>query len=196
MERHELQELHYITPICNMPSILQHGILSHVRAARLPHESVAMPQIQDRRDQKRVPGGRLLHEYANLYFCARNPMLFMRRNQHHTICVLRVDPVVIDLPNVVIIDQNAASDYVYFAPTPDGLRIVSHAKTFAEDWRHPDQIEYFRRKAAKCAEVLVPDRIDPRFVVGVYVSCEQAKRQVEALGLVLPVCIQQHLFFL
>ena len=49
MQRHELEELHYITPICNIPSILRHGILSHVRAARLLHQSVAMQVIQDRR---------------------------------------------------------------------------------------------------------------------------------------------------
>lgn len=155
-----------------------------------------MAQIQDRRDRKCVPGGRLLHEYANLYFCARNPMLFKRLDQHQTICVLQVDPAVIDLPNVVITDQNAASDHVYFAAAPGGLRIVNHAKTYAEYWTDPDPIEYWRKKAAKCAEVLVPDRVDPRFVVGVYVSCEQAKRQVEAFGVGLPVSIRQHLFFL
>jgi len=45
MERHELEELHYITPICNISSILQYGILSHSRAERVLHESVAMQEI-------------------------------------------------------------------------------------------------------------------------------------------------------
>ena len=69
MQRDELQELHYITPICNVPSILQHGLLSHVRAAKHKHSSVAMAEIQDRRSEVRVPGGRRLHEYVNLYIC-------------------------------------------------------------------------------------------------------------------------------
>ncbi len=71
MERHELQDLHYITPIGNVPSILQQGILSHAGASRLQHQSVAMQEMQDRRARVRVPGGRPLHEYANLYICAR-----------------------------------------------------------------------------------------------------------------------------
>jgi ssDNA thymidine ADP-ribosyltransferase, DarT len=196
MERNELHELQYITPISNVVSILQHGILSHARARRLPHHSVAMQQIQDRRSQKRVPGGRPLHDYANLYICARNPMLYKRLSQHQSICVLRVDPDVIDLPHVVITDRNAASDYACFAAAPDGLSIVDHAKTFAEDWTHPEQIESWRLKAAKCAEVLVPDRVDTRFIRGACVSCDQSRKVFEELKTDLPVDVDSYLYFL
>jgi hypothetical protein len=196
MKRHELQELHYITPICNIPSILQNGILSFAQAARLQHNSVAMRQIQDKRDKKQVPQGRLLHEYANLYICGRNPMLYKRRDQYLTICVLHIDPAVIDLPNVVITDQNAASDYACFAGAPDGLKVVDTAKTFADDWRHPNQIEYWQRKAAKCAEILVPDRVDPRFIRKAYVSCDQARQVVDSLNTDLKVVVNRHLFFM
>jgi hypothetical protein len=196
MERKELKELHYITPICNIPSILQHGILSHVGVSRLEHQSVAMVTIQDRRAGVRVPGGRPLHEYVNLYICARNPMLFKRQAEHRTICVLSVTPDVLHLPGVIVTDSNASSEYVRFASAPDGLQIVDRDRTFAEYWTDSDRIQEWRKKAAKCAEVLVPDRVAPRFIIGVYVSCEEAKRQVEAFGLGLPVTIQEHLFFL
>ncbi len=36
MKREELDELHYITPIVNVASILSKGILSHQLAARFP----------------------------------------------------------------------------------------------------------------------------------------------------------------
>ncbi len=196
MERYELQELHYITPICNTPLILEHGILSHVRASRLPHQSVAMEVIQDRRTGVHVPGGRPLHEYVNLYICARNPMLCKLQAQHQTIGVLFVSPDVLDLPGTIVTDSNASSKYVRFGPAPHGLRIVNRELTFAEYWTDQDTIQEWRKKAAKCAEVLVPDQVAPRFILGVYVSCEQAKRQVETFGLNLPVSIQQHLFFL
>ncbi|MBN2269769.1 MAG: DUF4433 domain-containing protein [Sedimentisphaerales bacterium] len=196
MERKQLQELHYITPICNVPSILQRGILSHAGVSGLEHESVAMATIQDRRAGVRVPGGRPLHEYANLYICARNPMLFKRQARHAMLCVLSVSPDVLDLADVIVTDSNASSEYVRFAPAPDGLQIVNGDRTFAEYWTDPDLIQQWRKKATKCAEVLVPDRVAPRFIVGIYVSCEQAKRQVEAFGPALPVSIQQHLFFL
>lgn len=66
MKREELEELHYITPISNVPSICKRGILSHHGAARIQHQSIAMAEIQDRRAKVTVPGGRRLHEYANL----------------------------------------------------------------------------------------------------------------------------------
>ena len=75
MNREDITELHYITPIENVPSILEYGILSNRKAARLPHTSVAMEEVQDRRRNKQIPGARSLHNYVNLYFDAHNPML-------------------------------------------------------------------------------------------------------------------------
>ena len=65
-------ELHCIMPIRNIPSVVAHGILSHESAGKLMHHSVAMQPMQERRDVKTVPGGLRLHQYANLYFHARN----------------------------------------------------------------------------------------------------------------------------
>jgi hypothetical protein len=74
-------EFQCIMPIGNIPSVMAHGILSHERASKLAHASVAMDAIQEKRDKKHVPGGLKLHQYANLYFHARNPMLFKRKDQ-------------------------------------------------------------------------------------------------------------------
>lgn len=49
-----------------------------------------MEVVQDRRREKRIPGGHLLHDYANLYFDAHNPMLSKCRAHNDTICVLRM----------------------------------------------------------------------------------------------------------
>ncbi len=195
MERHELTELHYITPIANVPSILNLGILSHNRAKRVPHESVAMNEIQDRRAGVTVPGGRKLHEYVNLYICARNPMMYKRQTQHQSLCVLRINPNVINIAGVVITDGNASGDYVRFSAAPRGLAIVDRDWTFADDWRDPDPIQYFRKKAAKCAEVLVPDKVEPDYITGAYVSCQDAMNQFQMLSTGLSVEINSHLFF-
>ncbi len=88
MRREELDELHYITPIDNVVSILSSGILSHQLAAKVHHTSVAMQEVQDIRMNKVVPGGRNLHEYANTYFNARNAMLYLRKDDHAKLCVL------------------------------------------------------------------------------------------------------------
>ena len=85
MNCEDVKELNYITPIENLPSIFERGILSHKLAKRIPHHSVAMEAIQDKGKVKVVQRGRPLHDYANLYFDARNPMLYKRLGQHRTV---------------------------------------------------------------------------------------------------------------
>lgn len=121
MNRQEIAELHYIAPIENLPSIVKHGILSHNRAAEVAHGSVAMEEIQTRRRDKRIPCARSLHDYANLYFDAHNPMLSRVRERNDTICVLRVDAGVLDLPGVIIADCNASSATFIFSRLLKGL---------------------------------------------------------------------------
>lgn len=196
LKREDLSELHYITSIVNVGSILANGILSHNRSESIDHESVAMQVIQERRARARVPGGRPLHDYANLYIDARNPMMYKRQRRHRTLCVLRIDTAVLDLPEVVVTDCNAASDYVRYAPAPSGLAIVDKELAFAEWWTADDPIEQLRKRSARCAEVLVPDAVETQFILGAYVSCsEGADALSEATGSGLESEINRHLFF-
>lgn len=195
MQRHELEELCFITAISNVPSILRRGILCHDAAAPLRPERIDDPEVQARR-RKRVPQGLRLHEYAPLYVCARNPMMFKRKERHLRTCVLRVSTDVLDLPGVVITDQNAASDYVRFAAAPDGLKIVDRELTFARSWTHPDLIQYYRHKARKCAEVLVPRAIEPSLITGVYTSCATATVNLSGQTSAIQATIHGDVFFL
>lgn len=195
MRREELTELHYIAHMDNVQSILRIGILSNKRVSKVGHTSVAVQEVQDRRAKVVVPGGRKLHEYVNLYVCARNPMLYMRQAQHLDLCVLQVSTHVLDLPGVVVTGANASSAYIRFAAAPAGLNVVDREATFAEYWTDPDPIVQWRKKSAKCAEVLVPDKVDPRFIMGVYVSCQEAKDRLNGLGTGIDVVINGHMFF-
>jgi hypothetical protein len=182
-------------PIANLVSVATHGILSHERAAKLPHRSVALQPVQDKRDQKQVPGGLKLHQYANLYFHARNPMMFKRQAQASDLCVLRVSTMVLTLPGAVISDQNAASGYVRFLH-PRQWQVLDFDAIYAMDWRHPnDPVLYYRHSSQKCAEVLIPQRIETRYVTGAYVVDDEAKTRLDALGLTLPAATNPVLFF-
>ena len=198
MKRSELPDLHYITPIDNLLSIAKHGLLSHNAANKLAKkpDSIAMQEVQDLRAGKRVPGGLLVHDYVNLYICARNPMMFKRRAMHAEICVLSVSPEVLDLAGVVVTDQNAASKYVRFAGAPSGLSIVDAAMTFARDWTHPlDQIAEWRHTSRKCAEVLVPKTVAFNFIEKIYVSGAKGEGNVQALGVQLDIDRLPDMFF-
>lgn len=196
MHPNDLEELHFIAAIENVPSILTLGILSHNSARAVIHRDVSMEEVQDIRVGKRLPNGRPLHDYANVYIQARNAMLYCLQHLRDELVVLRVSPGVLDVPGAVIADGNAAVRFTAFEPAPGGLRIVDRSLTFAARWTHEDPMEYRRRKAACCAEVLVPDRIAPEFVVGAYAGTIAAVRRFEALGTRIPVVRNPRLFFL
>lgn len=197
MRKEELDELYYITPINNVASILSRGILSHTLAEKVPHGSVAMQEVQDRRRNKKVPGGRMLHEYANTYFSARNPMLYKLKDTHAQLCILRISTAVLELDGVIVTDRNTASS-ARFSPVATGLALVDRDLVFAEYWNHPgDALRSDNHKKTKCAEVLVPHRIHPKYIVGVYVSCIESQRRLrESISSELPITVDAHLFFL
>ena len=175
MNRSDVTELHFIAPIENVPSILTHGLLCHNLAKDLPHQRIDDWEVQANRINKAVPGtNKKLHDFANLYFDAHNPMLSRRRNENNTICVLRFAATVIDLPDVIVTDRNAAKDWARFYPTENGLSMLNAERIFAADWRDPDQYVYWDKKGAKCAEVLVPDKVEPHYIFGAYVANQTA----------------------
>jgi len=83
-------------------------------------ERGADESIQDRRRLKRVPNGRALHEYVNIYFDARNPMMYRRLDLRAEVAVVRVSPAVLDLSGTVIADGNAASNVTASIRRPQG----------------------------------------------------------------------------
>ena len=126
---------------------------------------------------------------------ARNPMMFKRREQAPGLCILRVSTMVLTLPGTVISDQNAASCYVRFLH-PRQWQVLDFDAIYAMDWRHQnDAVAYYRHSSQKCAEVLVPHRVEARLITGAYVVDEAAKKRVEAFGLALPVTLDAVLFF-
>lgn len=197
MNRADIVELHYITLIGNVPSILEHGILSHNRVAALRHLSIAMPEIQERRKDKPIPGtNRRLHDYANLYFDAHNPMLSKRRDVNSELCVLRVAPMVLDLPGVIITDQNAASNRVRFYPVQEGIAALDRDYVMARYWLHRENpYAEWHHKSAKCAEVLVPDQAGPRYIRSAYLANRQALESWQQNNIHLTAEVKPDMFF-
>lgn len=173
------------------------GILSNreVTRRRIRSASVALPGVQERRESKVIPGAKPLHDYVNLYICARNPMLYLRRSQHQALCVLQITPAVLDLNGVIIADGNAASGPTAFWPSPAGLAKVHKETVFAEWWTDSNEFVLWENRRVKCAEVLIPHGLEARFISGAYVSCEPAEVQLKALAPSLKIVVDPHLFF-
>ena len=190
-------EFQCIMPLENIPSVLALGILSHERALKLQHRSVAMQEVQERRDQKHVPGGLKLHQYANLYFHARNPMLYKRKDEAAGVCILRISIEVRHVPGVVFADCNASSLYVRFL-APSQWALLDYESIYALDWnrQHADN-PYARQvhKARKCAEILVPNHVEPKYLIGAYVVDVATGSKLKSLGFNLPITIDSEMFF-
>lgn len=188
-------EFHSIMPIENIPSILKHGILSHESASKLKHVSVALQEVQDSRDATQVPSGLKLHQYANIYFHARNPMMSKRRGDADKLCVLQITPEILKISGTVITDQNAASRFVKFYH-PNKIRHLNLQRIFAPNWKHPEnKIEEWRHSSAKCAEVLIPNQLPVSYLMGAYVVGPESKKKLIESGFNLPITIDSDLFF-
>ena len=197
MKRADITELHYICPVRTVPSILERGILSHEAAARVPHESIANEAVQERRAGVRIPGGKKLHSYVNLYFNGRNPMMYTvcMNEGVDSVCLLRVSPDVMDLPGVVTTDRNASSNAVRFTRPDRGLARINEDVVFARYWTHSDRMSQVRHKSQMCAEVLVPSIVDPTMITGAYVASKEIRKALRRLVPELPVSVDKYKFF-
>jgi hypothetical protein len=176
--RERIKEVHFICPFENIGSVLAEGILCKVeqRRRRPKATSIANPEVQVRRAAKLIPGGRRLHSYANLYFDARNSMMSVLRDLNDSLAILRVSHQIVDLPDVVVSDRNAAADDVIFRPAVTGIAALNEEEVYAEWWNTGRDA---RQK--RCAEVLVPTRVAPEYIQGAYVRSEPCRAELAKL---------------
>jgi hypothetical protein len=197
VKRALLRELYYITAIQNVASMMQRGILCHNLSPVRKPVLISNAEVQQRRAHKTTPSGQPLHDYANLYFTARNPMMYVSRDKHLNLCVLRINPKVIEnADEAFVTDGNAASKDTAIWQATEGIEKINASQVFAEYWTHTDEKIEQERKRIKCAEVLIYKLVPPRFVKGAFVSCQQSRNVLTVQVPTLPVTIKPDLFFL
>ena len=187
--------LYNIQAIDNIPSIIERGLLSHERAGDTDHTSIAMEDVQQRRNTVFIPNGMPLHKYANLYFSSWNPMLSARRNENENICILWVDSAVLDIEGAVISDRYASSEYAGFYSPMEGLQVIDFDMIYARSWMDDNRYEYLKKKSIKCAEVLVPYWISYAYIIGAAVVSENAKDRMKTLGFDKQIYVKPEAFF-
>jgi|SRR5579859_6181393 len=121
-------------------------------------------------------------------------MMSKRRDQAADLCVLRIDVTILKSPGIVLSDSNASSKYARFL-APSQWTLLPFDEIYAHDWRDPDQITFWRKRARKCAECLVPHCVDLEFLVGAYVLDAPTRRKLLSAGFKLPISIDPVLFF-
>jgi hypothetical protein len=110
-----------------------------------------------------------------------------------SLTVLAVDPAVLDLPGVVVADRNAASGVASFSSVAEGgIEALDPAVVFARYWADSEDL-----KQRRCAEVLVPGKVDPGWIRRAYVPDPATRLALErGLGAhQLPIEVAPYLFF-
>lgn len=168
MQREDVSELHYITPIANLSSMMKLGILSHKGAKSIPHKSVALDSVQQKRASILLPNITRLHSYVNLYFDARNPMMYYLHESHQELVILRIRHEILDAKGVWIADGNSTvkGKTSFFAPNDEGFSRIDKQSVFAVSWVDPDPIVMREKKRRRCAEALIPDIVPATSIVG------------------------------
>lgn len=182
MRRAPVKELYYITHISNVPSILKRGILSHelVEAQKVDYTRIYADDIVAKRRDRKTPDGRSLWSFANLYFQARNPMLykvvfFSESTDANDIAVLGVQMSILNRSDIFISTGNAASASSVILPAREGKKALSQIRKGIDKEYWTEESGSKRRIMAEC---LVPGIISPELITEIYVASHEAADKV------------------
>jgi len=194
----EISSLFYITHIENLPSILEHGILSHsqVEARKIPYKAIYDTGIVNNRKEKKTSTGRSLWDYANVYLQPRNPMMYrvVHEKGRKNLVVVAVRPDILETSGVRLTDGNAANGPTKDYPVSEGIKVIQSQWSViqAEYWRPDDG-----SKRKIMAECLVPDIIRAEHIHSIYVADQETKKRAEKLlgSSRRPIVPEPHIFF-
>ncbi len=190
--------LYSIMPIQNLKTVFYYGILckNEIIKRNITSVSIAEENIQIRRDKVTIPNGLKLHDYANLYIDFKNPMLCSKKSKNEEICILCISTEILNVPNVVMTDMNAAKSLVKFYDVKNGIDKLDFNRIFKKYWISENNCTYNENKGIKCAEVLIPYFIDKKYINKIIVYSENAKSKViDSIGRVTDVSINEKCFF-
>ncbi len=179
----DIKSLYYITHIENLPSIIEHGILSHskVEEMNIPFTRIYDGNIVSKRKNKLTPNGKSLWEYANLYFQVRNPMLYRvihEAKNKEDIAIIGVSPQVLNEPGVILTDGNAANEPTQFYDVAKGRQVLlAQWKTINSEWWN--DLDGSKRKIM--SECLIPNFIRKEFVHSIFVANHAARERAQKL---------------
>ncbi len=183
MASSEIKNLYYIAHVDNIASIIEKGILSRqkVEEEKVGYLDISAKDIVDKRKNKETPTGEILNlwEYANLYYNARNPMMYAISDAGSKIsdfAVVSVDKTVLYDHGVIITDGNAVAKQTNFYNLPDGLKVLKRQwKVINNEWWN----SHDGSKRKIMAECLVPNRVDREHIDSIYVANAHIKNKIE-----------------
>jgi len=176
--RPRLRELYYITHINNVRSIIKNGIFSHenILKKKIDYTPIYDEKIVSKRKDIQTPDGKSLWSYANLYFTARNPMLYRLNCEGlvEHLAVIGVSPEIIVLPHIYLTTGNAAHSKSDILPISEKAISQILEDIDRDFWTDEDG-----SKRKIMAECLVPDAVPPQYIKSIYVATDKSWSEIE-----------------
>ena len=206
INNNKIEFVYYITSASHLQSILKHGILSHnqARAKVIIKEDISLAGVQQLRSRK-IIDGKSLHDYACLYFCATNPMLYKVQKEFSDIIIVAVDKKILLNKSSLFSNGNAASDNTKFYSGTEYLETLPWSKIRADYWRDPnfdsghyseDDLVSNERSRIKCAEILIYPNIPSKYVKGVFCNSKEVMSFCQSItSKKLHILIDKRIFF-
>jgi len=200
MTNGSIRNLYYITHINNLPSILKFGILSHnqIIEKKIDFTPIYEESVVNRRQSIKTPDGRSLWDFANVYFQARNPMLYrvMLEKSKEEIIVIAISPSILKDKCLYFADGNAACNETAIWPIKEAksrLPKMLRGDLAREYWSSTDGSK--RRIMAEC---LVPGSIRPELINQIFVPSYECKISIQKIiGIrAIPIIPEPKMFFL
>ena len=188
--------LYNITSIDNLESILRYGILSKNNVQKyFNYTDISDTAVQGIRDNIYVTKDKMLHDFANLYFNPRNAMLYSRLSKINNLCILKIDKTVLDLPDTVVSDRNAAVGGAKFMSPLQALKILNFDIIYSKSWDLPNPQDYLKYKTFMMAEVLVYGYVPPKLIKEIWVANQFSYEKVKQINTSIDVTIYPRAFF-
>jgi len=153
-----VKHLYYLSPVKNIPSILEHGVMSKmaVETLEIPYDDYSDQTVQTIRERKS------LHEYVPLFFNTRNAMTFRYQKEKRDFAILRLNSDLVTHYDCLVSDRIAAcSDAEIYTLSEAALKkinieLVLSARNFYDN-------RLLKKRLG--AEILVKtDMIEPEWI--------------------------------
>jgi len=157
-----------------------------------------MKDVQSHRDIKKVSGNLSVHDFANLYINPRNATMFKLMIEgivETQVVIVVLDDVINVGRKVFFSNMNAACKEADFYSVTQAASKLDWDVIFGPGWNDDDPDEKKRKKAIMCAEVLIQDRVEPKFLSSIVVPTEASRSRLLKMGVKHYVHVLPGLFF-
>lgn len=176
LDQHKIKYLYHMTHIDNVANILEHGLLPHDN--QYQSKDISDCDVNSRRSRAEPIYHKSIHSYVPFYFNPKNNMLSKRRSIQNDIVILVIKRDLVLSEGALFTNGNASVDRTMFSDDLNNL--------FKLDWECIHTQGYYSGfedgSNKRMAEVLVPNFVDAKNILGIICNNSHTKAKVDALS--------------